>query len=130
MPSYTYRCPQCGFPHTEITTIDGYSLITMPICPGCSIPMKRDYRIDSPKPASIYPEHFNPAVGRVVRSERDFANALRQGAEESTAFTGGIPHSYVPIHPSEAPGAAQAQEAQSRVLVESGVREAKKWHHS
>lgn len=116
MPAYSFRCTYCGEPEEIVQSITSDPIFP-PVCRYCGVPMKRDYRADSPRVTTnvVYPEHFNPAVGRYVTSERDFADALKAGAEESFRQTG-IESNRVPMHPSEI---VQAQaEAAKRVQAQ------------
>jgi hypothetical protein len=50
--------------------------------------MVRDYRTDAPQPAPMWPEHFNPSSGTVVRTERQLADDLKRKDEALYQRTG------------------------------------------
>lgn len=132
MPTYTYRCPRCQAVKEVTESIRDHDSSLPPLCfcerdaPGN---MRRDYQADHPRTATVFPVHFNPTVGRVVTSQADFNAALREGSDRAEEATG-IPHRFVPIHPSEAPNASEAREWNYRRAVVEGRTEAQTWHHS
>lgn len=122
MPDYMFRCRLCG--HVLSVFSAGGPPAYKP--EHCESFMARDYRSEMFAARKMYPAHYNPAVGEYVTSEKQFSDALKRGAEQASERTG-IPHSYVPIHPSEAPKADEAREFSYRMAVETGQREARTW---
>lgn len=93
MPAYTYRCANCEHRVTRHQPISLYDPFDPPICTNCSVrgdvtEMVRDYRTDSPQPAPIWPEHFNPSAGQVVRTRTQLADAFARNDEELFERTG------------------------------------------
>lgn len=94
MALYSYRCPMCG--HTDtvshpIAEHDGFTAPSCPTCigvigstpmPGAQVAMVRDYATDKPQPAPMWPEHFNPTTGTVVRSRKQLQSDMDRGADE------------------------------------------------
>lgn len=76
-------------------------------CPCCDLEARRVYGSFSFR---RFQEHFNPAVGKVVSSEKEFRDDLKKASEEATRKTG-IVHNFVPMeHPKpdpDAPGMAE-----------------------
>lgn len=88
MALYTYRCPNCATSRTV-----QHPIADTPPAPSCykhgdPTPMKRDYRADAPQPAPMWPEHFNPSSGTVVRTERQLADDLKRKDEALYNRTG------------------------------------------
>lgn len=93
MPTYEYRCPECGNEHSESLTISEYERCRFNYECGCGTLMVRVFSF-SVKP--MMPEHLNSTTGQVVRSERDFRDQLKRQSEAETVRTG-IEHNYVPV---------------------------------
>lgn len=88
MPRYTYKCPACGeqrIVHRRISDIE-----VPPRCThdGLMMPMVRDYRTDNPQPAPMWPEHFNPSSGTVVRTRQQLADDFARNDEAVFERTG------------------------------------------
>ncbi len=88
MALYTYRCSNCS----SIATVQAPIAEgpTAPSCGDCGYVglMVRDYRTDAPQPAPMWPEHFNPSSGTVVRTERQLADDLKRKDEALYQRTG------------------------------------------
>lgn len=131
MPVYEFRCPSCGAVKSYSLTIEQYDACQlMPICfedPSDPHPMRRIFSF-SKTPA--FEEHFNLTTGTVTSSARAHANELKRMSEEASARTG-MPHSFVPVHPSEAREAYgitdEGLDSTYRKEVETGQREVKQW---
>ena len=86
MPAYTYRCPSCDSRETI------YAHITEdhrpPPCHDCRVIRVRDYRTDSPRPIPPWPEHFNPSVGKVIRTRQQLADQFARNDDELFNRTG------------------------------------------
>lgn len=131
MPVYEYRCPGCGDTRSFTLSIEQYDQSQlMPICfndPADPHPMKRIFSFSKP-PA--FEEHFNLTTGTVTSSPRAHANELKRMSEEASARTG-MPHNFVPVHPSEAREAYgitdEGLDSTYRKEVETGQREVKQW---
>ncbi len=88
MALYSYRCPECGYPRVVNESIEEHGTNPPPICPSCTLVLKRDYREDKPQPAPMWPEHMNPSTGTVVRSRRQLQDDMDRGAAELFDRTG------------------------------------------
>ena len=102
MPQYTFRCTGCGATQEIVSSIKDYDEYPMAGCVKCHAGMKRDYKADKPQPAPMWPEHFNPSTGTVVRSRQQLQDDLNRGAEENFARTG-IPSSPVVVDRADMP---------------------------
>lgn len=103
MPQYSFRCDQCGSTQTIHSSIKDYPDVPNARCMACKAgEMKRDYKADKPQPAPMWPEHFNPSTGTVVRSRQQLQDDLNRGAEENFARTG-IPSSPVVVDRADMP---------------------------
>jgi hypothetical protein len=97
MPLYSFRCDNCGAGQTINSSIRDYPDVPNARCMACKAgEMKRDYRADKPQPAAMWPEHYNPSTGTVVRSRRQLQDDLNRGAQEQFDRTG-IPSSPVVV---------------------------------
>ena len=88
MPLYTFRCTGCGNHQQIVSSIKEYASRPQARCTLCRGELVRDYRSDKPQPAPMWPEHFNPSVGQVVRSKRQMQDALNRHADEQFERTG------------------------------------------
>lgn len=93
MPTYEWRCNNCGREWSEQLTIEAYSTIPAPECPQCDISMSRVFSFVH---KTGMPEHFNNTTGQVVSSSKQFADQLKRQSEEATIRTG-IEHNFVPV---------------------------------
>lgn len=111
MPLYDFLCG-CGQESSTARGMEGNTLDK--VCPNCGEPMARRF---SQFGFKRFQEHYSPAVGKVVSSERGFRDDLKRASEEATQRTG-IPHSFVPVElegPKEGPGTdEQAREMRKR----------------
>lgn len=88
MPQYTFSCLMCDAVQTIVSSIKDYSDLPDAQCTLCHGEMKRDYRTDAPQPAPMWPEHYNPSTGTVVRSRAQLQSDLDRGAQEQFERTG------------------------------------------
>lgn len=89
MPLYTFRCDNCGHQTVINSSIRDYPDVPNAHCMECrSGELRRDYRADKPQPAPMWPEHYNPSTGTVVRSRQQLQDDLNRGAEENFNRTG------------------------------------------
>jgi hypothetical protein len=89
MPQYTFRCSECDNTQTISSSIREYPDVPNARCMVCKAgEMKRDYRTDAPQPAPMWPEHYNPSTGTVVRSRAQLQSDLDRGAQEQFERTG------------------------------------------
>lgn len=103
MPLYSFRCDQCGNAQTISSSIRDYPDVPAAMCMVCKAgEMKRDYKADKPQPAPMWPEHYNPSTGTVVRSRRQMQDDLNRGAEEQFERTG-IPSNPVVVDRADMP---------------------------
>lgn len=154
MPVYEYQCPRCGNHLAISMTIQEYERATAELSleeeyrqldeglpPRTTLPplcfhggtgvgntvMRRIFSFSKP-PA--FEEHFNLTTGTVTSSARAHANELKRMSEEASARTG-MPHNFVPVHPSEAREAYgitdEGLDSTYRKEVETGQREVKQW---
>ncbi len=100
MAFYTFRCTNCSSTATVQAPIAEGP--TAPSCGDCGYVglMVRDYRADAPQPAPMWPEHWNPSSGTVVRTERQLADDLKRKDEKLYARTG-IEQRSVVVHRSD-----------------------------
>lgn len=88
MALYSFTCPDCRTSTSIQVPIRHYDPDThRPVC-DCGVSMLRDYRADAPQPAPMWPEHFNPSSGTVVRTERQLADDLKRKDEALFERTG------------------------------------------
>lgn len=103
MPLYSFRCTVCHNSTTISSSISDYPDIPNAMCMRCKQgEMKRDYKADKPQPAPMWPEHYNPSTGTVVRTRRQMQDDLNRGAEEQYERTG-IPSSPVVVDRADLP---------------------------
>lgn len=90
MALYTYRCRECGWTEIVQASIAQHDLIAVPMCPTCNTGehMPRDYRADAPRPAPMWPEHFNPTTGTVIRDRKQMQSDLDRAADALYERTG------------------------------------------
>lgn len=132
MPIYEYRCPDCHTIRAYSLTISEYEASDLlPICfdhGAVHFTMKRVFSFSKTPP---FEEHFNLTTGEVTSSARSHADNLKRMSEEASLRTG-MPHNFVPVHPSEAREAygvtEEGLDSTYRKEVESGQREVKQWH--
>lgn len=86
-----------------------------PTCLDCDALLTRVYTVPAVKAA--YVEHFNESVGRYVRNDREFKDALKQGAEDIYHRTG-YQTNYVPIEVGEIAASTDKDEAQQKRMWE------------
>lgn len=96
MPLYTFRCRGCGRTQTIQSSIANYPDTPSAYCTVCHSAMARDYKADKPRPAAMWPEHYNPSTGTVVRSRQQLQDDLNRGADDQFNRTG-IPSSPVVV---------------------------------
>jgi putative FmdB family regulatory protein len=95
MPLYEYKCRSCG--RIESTIVHrGDVLRDCDHCVGGRF--TRLFSIAVQRPMH---EHFNPTVGQVVSSNRQFDDLLKQKSDEATERTG-IEHRFVRHDPGDA----------------------------
>lgn len=95
MPTYEYRCDDCGAERSVTMTIAKYDEIRVDIldCRECSYYMHRVYH---PLPHTMPVEgHYNLSTGSYVSSDRDLREQLKAASDVATARTG-IEHDYRP----------------------------------
>lgn len=102
MPMYTFRCTGCGAEQTIVSSIRDYSSHPNANCTTCHAPMTRDYRTDAPQPAPMWPEHFNPSTGTVVRTRQQLQSDMDRKADEQFERTG-IPSKPVVVDRADMP---------------------------
>jgi len=88
MALYTYRCRECGYERIVSIPIDEYDTTPAPTCPSCAFHMQRDYGADAPRPAPMWPEHFNPTTGTVIRDRKQMQSDLDRAADALYERTG------------------------------------------
>lgn len=88
MPMYSFKCSGCGREQTIVSSIRDYSSHPNANCTDCHAPMVRNYKVDAPQPAPMWPEHFNPATGTVVRTRKQMQSDLDRKADEQFERTG------------------------------------------
>lgn len=96
MPTYEYRCPECGAEQSWVWSIAEFSrMTTKPIsCRACSRGFLR--RCYTPLPHVMdTPGHYNLSVGQYVTGDRDLREKLRAASESATRATG-VDHNYQP----------------------------------
>lgn len=104
MMLYEYVCTVCDA-RWEIPwfTRIGEPLVDMNgmtvFCPEHSMPLIRCVSNPQVRPADPEP-YFNYSVGDYVKSNKDFEEKLRIGAEQQSERLG-IEHRYAPVYPSE-----------------------------
>ena len=90
---YSYKCQACQSGFQIVANVDeDRDVVWCPVC-GCEN-VKRDYRRDNPKINPVWPDHFNPSVGKRIHSKRELSEALKLKSDEMSEKTG-IEHSYV-----------------------------------
>lgn len=94
MAIYGYRCGVCN-KSTEASFPIGTNPVS--ITHSCGFEAPRYY---TPIATVIFKEGFNPSVGKVISSDKQFRDELKRASEAQTALTG-IEHNYVPVDPSE-----------------------------
>ena len=102
MPLYSFKCVGCGATQTIQSSISDYDPQALIQCLKCRGAVVRDYRADKPQPAPMWPEHYNPSTGTVVRSRRQMQDDLNRGAEEQYERTG-IPSNPVVVDRADLP---------------------------
>ena len=115
MPVYGYRCRECGTSTTQLARD-----LTLP-CNGCGGIMRRDFSFQLGR-TGLTP-HFNHAVGKYVRNDREFNDALKAASDRNSERTG-MDHSYARLDPGDAPtppDANEAIESREKVLRDSLV---------
>jgi hypothetical protein len=91
-------------------------------CPCCGLEAERVFGDFAFK---RFAEHYSPAVGKVVSSDREFRDDLKRASEEATIRTG-IVHDFQPIDITEhAPKNLEGLEATHRKHRELGLTERK-----
>lgn len=90
MALYTYRCKNCGIRETVVELIAVYADgDNRPECScGTAGRMVRDYRTDKPQPAPMWPEHFNPSSGTVVRTRQQLQSDMSRNDDKLFERTG------------------------------------------
>lgn len=76
-------------------------------CYGCKL-----LSVEFGKPT--FQPHYNHAVGKFVRSQREFDDALKRASHSASERTG-IHHNYEPIHPSDLVNNAPPEKAPSHL---------------
>jgi hypothetical protein len=90
---YSYKCAGCGSGFQIVADVsDSRDVVWCSVC-GCEN-VKRDYRVDSPRINPVWPDHFNPSVGKRIHSKRELSEALKLKSDEMSAKTG-LEHNYV-----------------------------------
>lgn len=98
MPTYEYKCPECGNEMSAVMSISTYVSEQMdwdmPNCGQCHYQMHRVY---TPLPHVMdTPGHYNLAVGAYVSSDSDLREKLKAASEQASIKTG-IDHDYRPV---------------------------------
>lgn len=113
MPEYSFRCP-CG---AELSTSRPMTADTQrKYHDACGLDAQRIYSDFSFR---RFQEHFSPAVGKVVSSEKEFRDDLKKASEQATARTG-IEHNFVPMDPPKLEDGAPGLAEQARVRRKMG----------
>ncbi len=105
---FEYQCRPCG---------DRYFVeadeppSSAPRCPECAVACVRRFSFGFQRSTVKHEADWNYSTGTVVSTTRQFENDLKRLGEERTERTG-IPHSYVPVDPTDtkALGATEAHE--------------------
>lgn len=90
---YAYKCRKCGTRADSTRRGD-----VLGPCPTCDGQLTRLYIVTLERPMM---EHFNPSVGKVISSNRQFDDELKRKSEEQTLRTG-IEARYVRHDPADA----------------------------
>lgn len=102
MPTYEYKCTQCGNRISYVWDIATYEEMRKrsPLC-SCQIPGGHPMvRVFSFNIKPVMQEHLNRTTGQLVSSERQFKDQLKRQSEEATIRTG-IEHNFVPVDASD-----------------------------
>lgn len=109
MPIYAYRCKSCGEDQDELIRSDDLT------CNSCGGSLRRVFSFAQP---TTFIPHYNPSVGRYVRSESDFKVALSEASDLASAYTG-VTHNFQPRDLQETAGlgmsSADVEEAKDTV---------------
>lgn len=87
MQIYAYLCDACGHRFDSTVRSDRVR------CPECGLEAKRRFSFN---PRSGFQDHYNVSVGKYVRNDREFRDALKRGSEEATLRTG-LEHHFEPV---------------------------------
>src|SRR5688572_16350362 len=93
MPTYEYRCPECGQYASHFHAFDQSS--TPHQCARCHM-YPIDKIVSNFSIAAPMQDHFNTAVNKPISSMRTLKAELNRKSEELTERTG-IPHNYQPV---------------------------------
>lgn len=107
MALYSFRCRECDT--VSFTQAPIGSEILTPRCSDCSLPMKRDYRADSPGVAPVWQEHFNPSTGTMISDKKQFAAQLREKSDYMSEKLG-TEHRFVPVERADIPSFADVHD--------------------
>lgn len=124
MPVYEFRCPVDDATYEILH--HGGPPPHIPICPTHDSHLRRVYSFTK---TIMFQDGYSDATGSYVSSNRDMADQLKRKSDEATARTG-IPHDFVPMHPSDMKAMASTEEGKDRAYrraTESGQREKKLW---
>lgn len=77
-----YKCRTCGLTELSFTRADSIGPCKDPACSG---ELRRKFSIGIQRDL---PEHYNPTLGRVISSNREFDEGLKQLSREYTERTG------------------------------------------
>ncbi len=152
MPTYRYRCNECGEESTLEMSFAAYdatrhllyghfpdSHLGHQPCPvvfkPTNSPFHKDRACGQYKQVLSFafqrsmPEHFNHSLGARIPNTRTAKSVLSRASDEATARTG-VPHSYEFVDPREPASIGVGEkglEATERRAVEDGRVEAKKY---
>lgn len=94
MPTYEYKCVNCGARRVTATHSSG-ELIFRQDCPSCGV-TSRAKRVFSFAFKPIMHEHFNHTIGRPISDMKQFRSELDRASDEASRTTG-IEHRYKPV---------------------------------
>jgi hypothetical protein len=126
MPVYEFKCPVDGSQFSITATIEHYSKIrNWLLCPHHRSHLVRVYSPPVIKPSM--PAHYNPTVGKWVRSMSEFKSELSRASDEASERTG-LPHHFVPHEAGDYEAAGLTEEraeaaisARDRRLRDAGI---------
>lgn len=95
MPTYDYKCPECGAADSVTMPIADYDPDHFLVC-VCTDPPTVMARRYSFLPAEMFVDHYNNSVGSYVTSMSDLKSKMSRASDEATARTG-IPHNFSPV---------------------------------
>lgn len=90
MPTYVFRCTQCGEYETYLS-----DPVQFHVCPRCQQMSRRRF---TPPNTYVDPfdSHYNPTVNQVITSKSQFKSELSRASDLASEKTG-IAHNYQPV---------------------------------